>query len=1297
VVFVKINNNMPLHEDIFGAGNTIEIIVRWHEQAIADYNKYNSVTFEQLKTNFVTSVFQCHFLKVKDKEQKIFIPFLQGQLELFVDWEELTDSYKAKVNRKKKTKFSETASLPTEIDYVIEQTCKIHFVDSREPKRASDDFIDLFHRVSSLEILPKTQIENDRDIWDKYIEAQELLLKKNSQPFRIHSYPTLVTIQNEKGEPTRYKLKFDLDVRQDEEYKLLEKEFLELGILENFDSEGSILLKYDDITTGLDQLILGKFKNIFERELNIGCRLALRPLSNSKLFAIEVKENIFSVRDIDFDFEKQELYLFSAIKQNIINIPENIIAKYQLVHKGFIVKIRTTNEIGQVQYERKRITFTDKKTRSFLRAEKQRILFQFEKDKGAKLKTRNIKAFDFRLGEIFKIEAPEQEFFPDEFWMQLRRYLLPLGMERNIHETDQSIIFDFKDKAECFKIFSAIRKIGKFDFKKTPFDKEGVFIDNFLFKVKVNIITKKTEKQISVERIEQLGGVEFHIPLPLKEGSKRQEFLPIGKLNGYESDISTLVFNIPMRWKEEKKAAKKILDFISARKPIHSIQANLIGDQAKIEWLHEAMNKITNPSDLPNGKTVNDKLGQFIFDSSKAEEVFKDISIDSDEWNRVKKNELLKLNDSQRAAILSALNARDLCLLQGPPGTGKTTVIAELIWQLISQNQEQKILLTSESNLAVDNALEKLLNKEHCLVKPLRFGNDKKFEEEGKKYSFNRIMKWFDEKFEDEKFVDDSNEEDEEEEVDLDNPNNNAVQIWMNRIAEKSHKNRNPKYDSALKNWARELAQPETEIKSLFKEKYFKYSNVVGSTCSSSGSPSFYRSYGKIYVKNFRTYSKLEFLLEIAPFATKKIIECLNELELPVPNLTQYLFFRGLYFDEHNERQEFYRESDDSEKLKEYKERGYRNLISFIRLKEYTDRIIYPLLIATKVKFDTVIMDEASKATPPEMLLPLCFAIKSVVIGDHRQLPPMLSEKEFKEALISINTKKATELAEIIDREFVETSQFERLILNPSVNKTIAARLNIQYRMHPKINNVIKQFYTGETDSGLNPAQELIDNEINEDLNHPFSRHHGFWNEGFIKPDIHTIWINVDEPEEQSGTSRVNEKEVEVVKTVLKYLKQSKGFEEYFQHWENKYKNDEDKLMQEQEIGLISFYGHQVKKLQDVKRFAKSELEIPIRLKTVDKFQGMERNIIIVSTVRSNKIQSGGRVSINSDYGFAKSPERLNVALSRARRLLIVVGNLHFFENYQDKQGDRIYKNAIDIIRQEGKIIENYKMLNKYQ
>ena len=181
----------------------------------------------------------------------------------------------------------------------------------------------------------------------------------------------------------------------------------------------------------------------------------------------------------------------------------------------------------------------------------------------------------------------------------------------------------------------------------------------------------------------------------------------------------------------------------------------------------------------------------------------------------------------------------------------------------------------------------------------------------------------------------------------------------------------------------------------------------------------------------------------------------------------------------------------------------------------------------------------------------------------------------------------------------------------------------------------------------------------------------------------------------QKNQVELNDGEVEAVKRVLKYLKNSKGFEKYFSHWEQI--KSEEKKLQEQEIGIISFYGHQVRKLQDVRRFAKSELKLPVRLKTVDKFQGMERNIIIVSTVRSSKLINNGRVIPNNDYGFAKSPERLNVALSRARRLLIVVGNLHFFESYKNKYGERIYKNAIDIIRSEGNIINDYKSLTKYQ
>lgn len=105
----------------------------------------------------------------------------------------------------------------------------------------------------------------------------------------------------------------------------------------------------------------------------------------------------------------------------------------------------------------------------------------------------------------------------------------------------------------------------------------------------------------------------------------------------------------------------------------------------------------------------------------------------------------------------------------------------------------------------------------------------------------------------------------------------------------------------------------------------------------------------------------------------------------------------------------------------------------------------------------------------------------------------------------------------------------------------------------------------------------------------------------------------------------------------------------------------------------------------------------------------MERNIIIVSTVRSDKqliskndynskkeklnismLQDlGGEVvATNNEIGFAKLPQRLNVALSRAKRLLIVVGNKTFFEQFTDNKGKPLYKNAIDVIERKGKIIE---------
>ena len=113
---------------------------------------------------------------------------------------------------------------------------------------------------------------------------------------------------------------------------------------------------------------------------------------------------------------------------------------------------------------------------------------------------------------------------------------------------------------------------------------------------------------------------------------------------------------------------------------------------------------------------------------------------------------------------------------------------------------------------------------------------------------------------------------------------------------------------------------------------------------------------------------------------------------------------------------------------------------------------------------------------------------------------------------------------------------------------------------------------------------------------------------------------------------------------------------------------------EEKQIGIISFYGKQIKQLKSV---AHEHLCLPIRVSTVDRFQGMERNIVIVSMVRSNIIQSSRNQQPDkkrypvlgypkqTSLGFAQSPNRLNVALSRAKRLLIIVGNKELFSNLE--------------------------------
>ncbi len=542
------------------------------------------------------------------------------------------------------------------------------------------------------------------------------------------------------------------------------------------------------------------------------------------------------------------------------------------------------------------------------------------------------------------------------------------------------------------------------------------------------------------------------------------------------------------------------------------IQFPSMGETMELMRQSIAMNRILRPENRFNRSPINPNLPNFIFDPKYAGETMVNLF---EKMEDIRTHRISNLNEKQLEAVTKSVLAQDLALIQGPPGTGKTTVIAEIIWQVIRENPDSRILLTSQTNLAVDNALERL--QDQSGIRPVRIGKPDKLEPEGRRFSLSIIDSWA---------------------AQNNQASDNAARIWIDRIADKV--SNDPKYTSAVEAWHNELKQKDKHSRLEFSRLYKSNVNLVAATCSICGSRDFLESYAEMFGE--------------------------------------------------------------------------------------TDR--------SDMYFDVVIMDEASKATPLEMAVPLVLGKKIIVIGDHKQLPPMMDERTIDSSLEKIGKK---ELAEKLQKA---ESQFKRLFESAAkVRKTVVSTLDTQYRMHEDIMNTIKQFYeeeladTGGLKCGITATMDILD------LSNKGSRWHGITLPPVINPDTHAIWIDVTTPETALNPGYKNEGELEAIDLVIKALQKAEGYKEFLEAQTK----PEDK-----ELGIITFYSAQSREIK--KRYK----NMGYRMDVVDRFQGMERNIIIVSTVRSNA---------KNNIGFAKEIERINVAFSRARRLLIVVGNKRQFES----------------------------------
>jgi superfamily I DNA and/or RNA helicase len=272
-------------------------------------------------------------------------------------------------------------------------------------------------------------------------------------------------------------------------------------------------------------------------------------------------------------------------------------------------------------------------------------------------------------------------------------------------------------------------------------------------------------------------------------------------------------------------------------------------------------------------------------------------------------------------------------------------------------------------------------------------------------------------------------------------------------------------------------------------------------------------------------------------------------------------------------------------------------------------------------RFTSLFIDEAAQALEAACWVAINKADRVVFAGDHFQLPPTIKCLEAAKGGLS-----------------------ETLMQKVATRKPLAVSLlKIQYRMHDDIMGFPSAwFYNDE----LIAAAEVK-------------------NRGILAYDTPLVWINTDDSDSseaqlEGSLSKINKTEANVlIETLHEYIE----------------KIGKERILDEKiDFGLISPYKAQIQYIRSLikkdgyfKPFKKL-----ITVHTVDGFQGQERDVIVISLVRSNN---------EGQIGFLQDLRRMNVAITRARMKLIILGNASTLTKHS------FYKQLFDYIKKKGKII----------
>ena len=287
------------------------------------------------------------------------------------------------------------------------------------------------------------------------------------------------------------------------------------------------------------------------------------------------------------------------------------------------------------------------------------------------------------------------------------------------------------------------------------------------------------------------------------------------------------------------------------------------------------------------------------------------------------------------------------------------------------------------------------------------------------------------------------------------------------------------------------------------------------------------------------------------------------------------------------------------------------------------------------IRFDTVVVDEAARANPLDLLIPLARAERRiVVVGDHRQLAHLL-EPDVEGALDG-TVSSAT-------RDALRKSLFERLFLSLREGRdpVRVVTLDQQFRMHQVLGAFVSRvFYEPHREGFRSPRPD-------HDFQHGISR----W------PGKVAGWVDVPltEGAEAPGRSKSRPVEAERVADEVAAILA-------------------DPAAAGLTIGVVSFYSAQVDEIMDALSnrgiasrddsgdpVITTEHRARLRVGTVDAFQGREFDVVVLSCTRSSRGRAEGDAGIRQRYGHLLIENRLCVAMSRAQRVMIAVGDLAMF------------------------------------